>query len=30
VTIYDPEQDPSRADAERIVKLVGDVAAVIR
>jgi arginase len=30
VTIYDPEQDPSRADAARIVKLVGHVAPVIR
>jgi arginase len=29
VAIYDPEQDPSRADAERIVRLVEDVASVI-
>jgi arginase len=29
VTIYDPEQDPSRAEAERIVRLVEDVASVL-
>jgi arginase len=29
VAIYDPDQDPSRADAERIVRLVHDVAPVI-
>ena len=29
VAIYDPEQDPSRKDARRIVRLVGDVASVI-
>jgi arginase len=30
VAIYDPEQDPTRADAERIVRLVHDVASVVR
>ena len=30
VAIYDPEQDPSRADAVRIVRLVHDVVSVIR
>jgi arginase len=29
VAIYDPEQDPSRADAHRIVRLVNEVALVI-
>lgn len=29
VAIYDPEQDPSRADAHRIVRLVNQVASVI-
>jgi arginase len=29
VAIYDPEQDPSRADAHRIIRLVNDVASVI-
>jgi arginase len=29
VAIYDPEQDPSRAEAARIVRLVGDVASAI-
>ncbi|WP_256842348.1 arginase family protein [Ornithinimicrobium cryptoxanthini] len=30
LAIYDPEQDPSRADAKRIVKLVTDVTTVLR
>ncbi len=29
VAIYDPEQDPSRGDAQRIVRLVREVAAAI-
>lgn len=29
VAIYDPEQDPSREDAHRIVRLVNEVASVI-